>query len=239
MSERHLDMAVLRGEIENRLGYRFNNEFLLMEAMTHKSYSNERPQEPRPPFNERLEFLGDAVLELVISDYLFRSYPLLSEGRLTRIRSELVNEHSLAALARNLNLGSWLLLGKGEELSGGRDKESLLADFVEALIGAVFADGGLDRAAAVVLGLYGKTIPEAASRREGVDFKTRLQEYVQALGWGAPEYLLVSAEGPDHRKLFTCEVCCEGVPRGSGCGKTKKKAEQEAARQALIQFGLT
>jgi ribonuclease-3 len=232
-----MDMETLREGLEERIGYRFRDTERLLEAVTHKSFSNEQPLEPHPPFNERLEFLGDAVLELVVSDYLFRNYPLLPEGRLTRIRAELVNEHSLAALARRLDLGRWLLLGKGEELSGGRDKESLLADFAEALIGAVFADGGMEKATELVLGMLGEAIPETAARQEGVDFKTRLQEYVQAQGGDAPEYLLTGVEGPDHRKVFTCEVHCAGVVRGMGQGRTKKKAEQEAARQALRDFG--
>ncbi|NLC70357.1 MAG: ribonuclease III, partial [Desulfuromonadaceae bacterium] len=148
-------MEVLCNRLEERIGYRFRDGALVLEAVTHKSFSNEQSQEFHPPFNERLEFLGDAVLGLVVSDYLFTNCPLLSEGRLTRIRAELVNEHSLAALARSLDLGGCLLLGKGEELSGGRDKESLLADFLEALIGAVFADGGLERAAEVVTEIFG------------------------------------------------------------------------------------
>ncbi|MBN1140370.1 MAG: ribonuclease III [Deltaproteobacteria bacterium] len=228
---------LLEDRLEERIGYQFRNRGLLREAVTHKSFSNEQPLGARPGYNERLEFLGDAVLELVVSDYLFRRYPLLPEGRLTRIRAELVNERSLARLARDLDLGPHLLLGKGEEGSGGRDKESLLADFLEALIGAVFADGGLEPVARMVATLFDEAISEAADRQEGIDFKTRLQEHVQAKGWLSPEYRLVAAEGPEHRKLFTCEVRCEGKPYGLGRGRTKKAAEQEAARGALEKLG--
>ena len=222
-----------RAAVEQSIGYTFREVELFAEAVTHSSFSNEQPLRYRSPFNERLEFLGDAVLELVISHQLFLRYSQMPEGRLTRVRADLVNEKSLAGLARSLNLGASLRLGRGEERSGGRDKDRLLANLVEALIGAVFLDGGLEAARKMILDLFGTTLENMAESVEQTDFKTRLQEWAQARGWPVPLYTLLGVEGPQHDQLFTCEVFCNGAVRGTGTGHTKKGAEQEAAHKAL------
>jgi len=235
-TERHsLDDS--RRVVEQALGYRFQDAGRFVEAITHKSFSNEQVGLFSTPHNERLEFLGDAVLELIVSDYIFSHFPDMDEGQLTRIRAEVVNEKSLAGIGRGLGLGDCLLLGKGEEQSGGRQKASLIADVFEAVLGAVFSDGGFEQTRNAALPLFVAMIDKAATRKEGMDFKTRLQEWLQARKQGVPVYTLVAAEGPDHKKLFTCQVACSGVILGQGRGKTKKAAEQEAARQALQDFG--
>lgn len=222
--------------LEERIGYRMGDRSLLRSALTHKSYSNEQPGVTLP-YNERLEFLGDAVLDLVVSDTLFQRYPYLSEGELTRVRAELVNERNLAPLGQRLELGRYLLLGRGEESSGGRGKASLLADALEALLGAIYRDGGLAAARKVVDGLLGEQIDLAVQDRAGTDYKTRLQERLQAEGCALPNYELIGAEGPDHQKSYLVEVRCGGDAIGTGRGRTKKAAQQQAARQALKRLG--
>lgn len=209
---------------------------LLRSALTHKSYSNEQPGATLP-YGERLEFLGDAVLDLVVSDILFQRYPQLSEGELTRVRAELVNEGNLAPLGQQLNLGGYLLLGRGEERSGGRDKASLLADAVEAILGAIYCDGGLAAARRVAEALLGEQIELAVRDRAGTDYKTRLQERLQAKGCALPSYELIGAEGPDHQKTYRVEVRFGQDVLGTGRGSTKKAAQQQAARQALQLLG--
>lgn len=221
-------MELLQGSI----GYRFDDNALLMEALTHKSYSNEHPGGPIP-CNERLEFLGDAVLDLVVSRYIFRQYPDAKEGELTRIRAEVVSEKGLAVVARRLQLGNHLLLGRGEERSGGRDKQSLIANALEALLGAVFCDGGFEPARLLAEGLFAGPIAEAGRRKQGLDHKTRLQEMLQARYAQVPEYILVCEEGPEHRRRYTVEVRLAGESLGRGQGTTKKKAEQQAALLAI------
>ncbi len=230
-------LDVSRKAVEEAIGYSFCNIDQFVEAMTHKSFSNEQGLINSSPHNERLEFLGDAVLELIVSEYIFKDFPDLAEGQLTRIRAEVVNEGSLAEIARSFGLGEYLLLGKGEDQSGGRQKRSLVADAFEAVLGAVFADGGFEKTRTVVLPLFLDRIHQAASRKEGIDFKTRLQEWLQARKQEVPAYKMISAEGPDHKKTFTCQVSCGGKVLGEGRGKTKKAAEQEAARQALTGSG--
>lgn len=220
------------GRLEEQMGYRMADRSLLRSALTHKSYSNEHP-DSHLPFSERLEFLGDAVLDLVVSDTLFQRFPQLSEGELTRVRAELVNERNLAPLGQRLNLGGYLLLGRGEESSGGREKPSLLADAFEALLGAVYRDGGLAAARTVVEALMGAQIDLAVLDRAGTDYKTRLQERLQAEGCALPSYELIEAAGPDHQKSYLVEVRCEGKAIGVGRGRTKKAAQQQAACQAL------
>jgi ribonuclease-3 len=222
--------------LEEKIGYRFRCRPLLQGALTHKSFSNEQPGRSAPD-NERLEFLGDAVLDLAISHWLFESFPDLPEGELTRIRAEVVSEPALAVVARRLDLGTCLQLGRGEERSGGREKDSLLADALEALLGAVFCDGGLPAVAPLIEPMFGERIADAVRRKTGVDFKTRLQEILQSRGGRPPDYHLVLAEGPDHQRLYTIEVLSNGEPLGRGCGRTKKAAEQEAARLALERLG--
>jgi ribonuclease-3 len=218
--------------LEEKTAYRFRNRALLEEALTHKSFSNEWQGET-VPFNERLEFLGDAVLDLVVSRYVYRRFAAAPEGELTRIRAEVVNEKSLAQVARKLELGEYFRLGKGEEKSGGRNKDSLLANALEAFLGAVFCDGGFEEARQVAERLLAGEMERAGQRKAGMDFKTRLQEILQGRLGTVPEYVLSQVEGPEHRRLYSVEVRVEGRVAGCGSGTTKKKAEQEAAREAL------
>jgi ribonuclease-3 len=204
---------------------------LLILALTHRSYAYEHGGLPT---NERLEFLGDSVLGLVVTDELYRSQPDLPEGQLAKLRASVVNMNSLAGVARDLGdggIGPHLLLGRGEETTGGRDKDSILADALEALIGAIHLGRGLDAAAAIVHRLFDPLLAEAATRGAGLDWKTSLQELGAARGLGPPSYR-VEDDGPDHAKTFTAAVLLAGRVWGSGSGRTKKAAEQEAAEVA-------
>lgn len=222
--------------LEHRLGYVFRDRSRLAEALTHKSFANENPS-LTGTHNERLEFLGDAVLDLAVSQYAFDHFPDLPEGELTRIRAEVVSEGSLAAIGRDLALGDSLRLGRGEERSGGRDKNSLLANTLEALLGAIFRDGGFEAACRVALDAMGAPIEQAARRKAGIDYKTRLQEQFQALHGRPPVYHLAGASGPDHERLYQVEVWFDDRVVGRGEGRTKKAAEQAAAREALKGSG--
>ena len=224
-------MSTDSSNLENILDYQFKNPQLLQQALTHKSYSNEQSEVTL--HNERLEFLGDAVLELAVSDLVYRRYPDIPEGGLTRIRSEVVCETGLAAVARRLNLGEVLLLGKGEEKSGGREKPSLLSDALEALLGAVYCDSGFVVACQVVETIFAEKIEVTARSRYGTDYKTCLQERLQAGHGKLPEYILTQVSGPDHERIFSMEVRFAGKLLGSGCGPSKKRAEQQAAAAAL------
>jgi ribonuclease-3 len=215
-------------DLAGRLGHTFGDGELLSRALAHRSWCAETPGNPS---NERLEFLGDAVLGLVVTDHIFRSYPLLPEGELAKVRASVVSAAALAEVAAELDLGEALLLGKGEDASGGREKPSILADALEAVIGAVYLDAGWDGAAAVVLGLLGERIAEAAAGPGGQDYKTRLQELSARSFEDVPSYLVVD-EGPDHAKRFFATVIVGGRPRGKGEGRSKKQAEQAAARCA-------
>jgi ribonuclease-3 len=204
---------------------------LLVLALTHRSYAYENGG--LPP-NERLEFLGDAVLGLVVTDHLYRTHPELAEGQLAKLRASVVNMHALAGVARGLGdggLGAHLLLGKGEELTGGRDKASILADGMEAVIGAVYLAHGIDTARKLVHRLFDGLLAEAPLRGAGLDWKTSLQELTAAAGLGVPEYR-VQESGPDHRKEFIATVVVGGEELGTGDGRTKKEAEQKAAEVA-------
>jgi ribonuclease III len=204
---------------------------LLGLALTHRSFAYENGGLPT---NERLEFLGDSVLGLVVTDELYRSQPDLPEGQLAKLRASVVNMTSLAGVGRRLGdggIGAQLLLGRGEESTGGRDKDSILADAVEALIGAVHLGCGLDTAGKLVHRLFDPLLVEAATRGAGLDWKTSLQELGAARGLGAPSYL-VEDDGPDHAKTFTAVVVLSGTEYGRGAGRTKKAAEQEAAEAA-------
>jgi len=204
---------------------------LLKLAMTHRSYAYENGG--LPP-NERLEFLGDAVLGLVVTDHLYRTHPEMPEGQLAKLRASVVNMHALAGVARGLGdegLGAHLLLGKGEELTGGRDKASILADGMEAVIGAVYLEHGIDTARRVVHKHFDPLLAEAPLRGAGLDWKTSLQELTASAGLGVPEYR-VREEGPDHRKEFTAIVVVNVLCYGNGDGRTKKEAEQKAAEAA-------
>ncbi|MCO1582447.1 ribonuclease III [Crossiella sp. SN42] len=204
---------------------------LLTLSLTHRSYAYENGG--LPP-NERLEFLGDAVLGLVITDHLYRTHLDLPEGQLAKLRASVVNMHALAGVARELGpggLGAHLLLGKGEELTGGRDKASILADGLEAVIGAVYLQHGVEAARALVHRLFDRPLAEAPLRGAGLDWKTSLQELTAAAALGVPEYR-VDESGPDHRKEFEATVLVGGRPLGNGDGRTKKEAEQKAAEAA-------
>ncbi|HVW42226.1 MAG TPA: ribonuclease III [Amycolatopsis sp.] len=204
---------------------------LLTLALTHRSYAYENGG--LPP-NERLEFLGDAVLGLVVTDHLYRAHPELPEGQLAKLRASVVNMHALAGVARNLGeggLGAHLLLGKGEELTGGRDKASILADGLEAMIGAVFLAHGIEAGRALVHRLFDRLLAEAPLRGAGLDWKTSLQELTASATLGVPEYK-VEDTGPDHRKEFSATVLVAGRDLGHGEGTTKKEAEQKAAEAA-------
>lgn len=204
---------------------------LLVLALTHRSFAYENGGLPT---NERLEFLGDSVLGLVVTDELYRSQPDLPEGQLAKLRASVVNMTSLAGVARRLGdggIGPHLLLGRGEETTGGREKDSILADALEALIGALHLGCGLDVAAAIVHRLFDPLLVEAATRGAGLDWKTSLQELGATLGLGAPSYV-VEGEGPDHAKTFAAAVVLSGTVHGRGSGRTKKAAEQEAAEAA-------
>lgn len=215
--------------------YRFTNPCLLAEALTHKSHVNERRDSGRK-HNERLEFLGDAVLSLIISDYLANRYPALSEGALSKLKAKLVSETSLANAARRLDIGSRLQLGRGEELSNGRDKASLLADALEAVIAAVYLDGGFEASRNFTILALTDELSHIDVQQEKPgedDYKTRFQEWCQKRYESLPRYVIVRETGPDHHKRFEVEVQVNDRVFGVGHGHSKKEAEQEAAQQAL------
>ncbi len=218
-------------ELEQSIGYAFTDRQLLLQALTHKSYSNEQAE--LVPHNERLEFLGDAVIELVISDWLFSNYPDIPEGGLTRIRAEVVSERGLSMIARQLQIGAVLRLGKGEQRSGGSEKSSLLADALEALLGALYRESGYAAVSLVIQKVCSAVIEKSALLRYGSDYKTCLQERLQAQYGKLPEYLLVQVSGPDHERVFSMEVYFSGKLLGVGSGSSKKNAEQKAAEIAL------
>jgi len=215
--------------LEKHIGYKFKDKNLLSRAMTHSSYANEKKLEKQES-NERLEFLGDAVLELAISEYLFQNSPKLSEGELTKTRASLVCEPALAFCARGIDLGRYLYLGKGEESTGGRGRDSIISDSLEALIGAIYLDGGFTRAKEFI---EKYVLRDLENKKLFYDSKTILQELAQANGEERISYQLIKEEGPDHEKTFTVEVKMGNKILGSGTGKTKKSAEQEAAYNAI------
>ncbi len=223
-------------ELEEIIGYRFENQALLKTALTHSSYANEN-RNKKILYNERLEFLGDSVLSLIVSNYLFENYKNLPEGGLTKVRATVVCERSLWECAQKIELGKFLILGKGEELTGGRTKVSILADAYEALIAAIYLDGGLSVTREWLLGQLYDTIVAAVGGKTFVDFKTALQEKVQANGSAEIVYTVVSESGPDHLKSFVIEVSLDGKVMGFGEGNSKKSAEQMAARDALSKLG--
>ena len=217
--------------LEEKLGYRFQDRSLLEHALTHSSYANERHLGSLGS-NERLEFLGDSVLGVTVAEHLYRRYGDMPEGRMTRLRSELVCEQSLYRVAQKLELGRYLRLGRGEEHNGGRERPSILSDAVEALIAALYLDGGTSAASAFIHTWLLSELDEA----EPVcftDFKTALQELVQRRSGQTLSYELIGEQGPDHAKLFTVQVLLNGSPVGQGDGRTKKEAEQAAAHNAL------
>lgn len=223
----------LKRRLQRQLGYEFQRPELLERALTHRSYANEQGLGEN---YERLEFLGDAVLGLATAERLFAERPRKQEGELTRSKGHLVSARVLAELAAELKLGAILRLGVGEERSGGRRKGSLLADALEAVLGAVFHDGGYDEARRVIARLLDRA-PAPAGGIESRDAKTKLQEFAQSRGWGRPTYHEIDASGPDHEKLFTVECRLDGQSLGVGTGRSKKRAEQQAAAGALSQLG--
>ncbi len=219
-------------ELENRIGYHFANRELAWQALTHSSYANERKIRKGEDY-ERLEFLGDAVLELVTSEFLFQNNQDMSEGKLTRMRASIVCEPSLAECAKKIELGRFILLGKGEESTGGRQRESIISDVMEALIGALFLDGGLEAAKAFV---HRFILEDAENRIRFHDSKTILQELIQTMPNQSLVYELIEETGPDHNKEFSVYATLNGRRIGFGRGKTKKAAEQHAAYEAIGQL---
>jgi ribonuclease-3 len=217
--------------LEQRLDYRFKTPDLLRTALTHKSFVNENPALLRED-NERLEFLGDAVLDLAVGHLLMDRFPVRSEGDLSKRRASIVNEQGLYEVAARLALGDWLFLGRGEEQTGGRKKASLLADACEAVLAAVYLDGGFDAAFHVITRLFEERLV-AIEKAGGEDFKTQLQEVVQAKLRQVPRYIVVGESGPDHEKVFEVAVLVGGQEVARASGRSKKEAEQRAAHLAL------
>lgn len=218
-------------ELEQKIGYCFKEKMLLRQALTHSSFSNEQKINKYPNY-ERLEFLGDAVLELISSKFFFMNHPDMSEGQMTKLRSSMVCELALAFCAKDLLLGNYLFLGKGEEASGGRCRDSIISDVMEALIGALYLDGGYDAAEKFVLTFI---LSDLESKQLFYDSKTILQEKVQQAG-KTIQYQIVGETGPDHDKEFSIEVVIDGKACGKGIGRNKKSAEQKAAYEALLEW---
>ncbi|WP_138206688.1 ribonuclease III [Haloimpatiens lingqiaonensis] len=227
-------MNILRentlAELEEKIGFDFQNKDLLDVALTHSSYTNHKKN---AKYNERLEFLGDAVLELVISDFLFNKYKNKSEGELTKTRAIIVCENSLHSIAKNWDIGKYINMSKGEEMTGGRTRVSILADCIEAIIAAVYIEKGFDGAKRFVLTNFGENIHKAINNQIIMDHKTKLQEVMQQHGEISIEYNLLKYEGPPHRRKFYIEVYIDGKSFGKGEGYSKKEAEQNAAKEAL------
>ncbi|MDP8959624.1 MAG: ribonuclease III [Actinomycetota bacterium] len=218
--------------LEEPLGYRFSDRSRLRQALVHRSYLSEHEGEES---NERLEFLGDAVLQLAVTDFLFDRFPQLPEGDMAKVRAGVVNAVTLAALAERLGVGEHLLLGKGEEATGGRVKDSILADAMEAVLGAVYLDSGYERVRQVILDLVGREVAQRVLQPGWRDYKTRLQEVLAKQGL-RPVYQS-RAEGPEHLRSFTASVAADGRELGRGLGPSKKRAEQRAAEEALRKLG--
>ncbi len=237
-------MALPFEELQNRIGYRFRDESYLRQALMHSSYANETGEANHHLLcNERLEFLGDSILSLITSDYLYRSYPHLPEGNLTRMRSSLVCEEALASYAVKIGLGSFLLLGKGERNGGGADKAAIIADAFEAILAAMYLDAGgmqgLDAVTNFLLPFIKEAVEKLTTQQHGnlIDSKSRLQEFIQK-DQGKLEYRPVGESGPDHNKTFTVAVYLDSNCIGEGRGHSKKQAEQDAAQNALKLFGI-
>ena len=222
------DLSALR-EI---LGVSFNDLSLLEQALVHRSYINENPDFALAS-NERLEFLGDAVLGLVVAERLYQDFPHFTEGEMTKLRAALVCQNALTRIARTIGLGDYLYLGRGEEASGGRNKPANLARTLEAVLGAIFLDQGSVTTSDFILRLFDKELEKVASRGAGIDYKSQLQELIQSRGQPVPAYYVIEALGPDHDKRFTVEVRAGDMVLGRGSGKSKKTAESGAAHSAL------
>lgn len=220
-------------DLEAVIGYRFHNISLLQNALTHSSYANERWHNSLLS-NERLEFLGDSVLGMLVAEYLYRNFPNRPEGELTRMRADMVCEQTLAAAAERIGIGSHLLLGHGEEQGGGRTRSSILADAMESVIAACFLDGGIEAALRIVRKYIFVEVP--VTKLHNADYKTQLQEMVQQKKNQVLSYTLVGQSGPDHDKKFDVEVALNGAVVGCGSGSSKKRAEQDAARAAIARL---
>ena len=219
-------------KFQEEIGYSFKDTSLLIQAMSHSSYSNEIGQ-THLDCNERLEFLGDAVLELVSSEFLYNEYKNVSEGELTKMRANLVCETALAFDAKSIGLNNYLLLGKGEDLTGGRERNSVVSDACEALIGAIYLDGGIEKAREFILKFV---LNDEKNKRMLSDSKTALQELIQGNLGKTPKYEIIGESGPEHAKTFVARVSVDGKVLGMGEGKTKKNAEQQASYNALLKL---
>ena len=219
-------------ELQDKIGYEFKQEKLLRQALTHSSFANEKHLRKHSD-NERLEFLGDAVLEIVSSDFLYKAYPDKSEGDLTKLRASLVCEPTLAICTREMELGKYLFLGKGENLTGGRNRNSILSDALEAVIGAIYLDGGFTSAKEFI---HRFILTDLEDKKLFYDSKTILQEIVQANMTGNVSYELIDEQGPDHNKIFEVEARIGGKAWGRGKGSSKKSAEQQAAYEAILNL---
>ena len=239
---RENDNRINASRLEGILGYSFGDRDLLVRALTHSSYSNESGERNHHLLcNERLEFLGDSILSLVVSEYLFAKYPNIAEGELTCIRKEVVCAEALAKYARVLGIGEYLLLGIGETRNGGRDNENILADAFEAILAAIYIDAGDNGRAEVselIIPLIEKDVEQIEARGTDGDYKTPLQQLVQQTEGDVLEYVLVSESGPDHMKTFEVEARLNSNVIGKGTGRSKRKAEQAAAKTALELFGV-
>lgn len=225
--ERERELA----ELERKLGISFVNKALLNQSLTHSSYAHEMRQ--KGVFdNERLEFLGDAVLKLVVSEYLYNKFPGYAEGDLTKVRAVAISDETLAMVAGRLRIGVYLLLGGNEKRSGGRERKSNLANAFEALIGAIYLDGGIGKSRDLIIDFLRSEIEKISGEGFIRDYKSALQELVQKKGWGLPNYVVTKESGPKHKKIFFMEARIKGRPFGEGRGLNKKEAEQEAAKRA-------
>lgn len=221
-------------ELEKVLSVDFSDKYLLMTALTHSSYAN---QKKNIKYNERLEFLGDSVLQIVISEYLFSNYENKTEGELSKKRALIVCENSLFHIAKRWNLGKYIFMSNGEEMTGGRTRVSILADCVEAIIAAIYLDKGFEFVRQIILKNFMKTIEMAMKNQIILDYKTKLQEVLQKKGEVSITYKLLKYEGPPHRRKFYISVVFDGEIQGAGSGYSKKEAEQDAAEKALVKMG--
>lgn len=248
MTKKHKDGKVMKevdtkipadiAGLEMAVGYTFKNKQLIETALTHSSYSNEKRAHGAPiECNERLEFLGDSVLSIIVSDYLFSTHPSMPEGELSRVRSSTICEKALAGFARRIELGNYLFLGKGEDMSNGRDRSSILADAFEAVLAAIYLDGSIEDVRRFLLPFAKEEIERTLSSGRTADFKTMLQQIVQQEHGEILEYVAVSETGPAHKRVFTVEARLNSNVIGIGTAGSKREAEQIAARQALELFG--
>jgi ribonuclease-3 len=230
------DLAKTLDHLQDALVYRFRDPSLLVAALVHRSYHATSADEAANRSNERMEFLGDSVLSLVVNEYLYNQYPAKSEGELTKMKSVVVSKQVLAHLAKRIQLGKFVLLSDNAQRAGVSEMESVLADTLEAVFGAVFLDGGFLAARTCILGVLPDDLTDVVYQEGTINYKSLLQEYIQALHKVPPRYRVSATTGPDHDKEFSVEVMVKGTPLGRGVGKTKKHAEQEAAREAYLRL---